>query len=449
MNLTPSNIAILKRLLVGRSSRPLRSILHKLEPADLASLIKLLKPRELRLFVNALLSLDKAQETLIELPESQLPGIFEQLEPEQIQKLLVYASAEEAAYFLRPFGSKEQGPLLEHIDKKKQQKVLQLLNYAEDTAGRIMQTQFFSLPTSITAGEGLRVLRQRAQTESIYYIYCVDQEEQLVGIISLRQLAIAPENRRLEEFVKEEVISVATDTPTDKVADLVSHYDFVALPVVDSHKKLLGIITVDDVLDVIQEQATAKIYAQAGLQENDRVFTPASESIKKRAPWMLLNLVLAVVASSVVSLFEHTMHELIILASLKNIVAGLGGNTAIQSLTVVTRGLATGDFSFISHGRALFKETFVGVTLGLLTGFSAALLTYFWKGNAMVSVVIFISMVLNSFIASVSGSLVPMALRRLDWDPAVGSGVLVTMITDIFSFFSFLGIATLGLRLVA
>ena len=227
---------------------------------------------------------------------------------------------------------------------------------------------------------------------------------------------------------------------------MVSHYDFIALPVVDESHKLLGLIAVDDVIDIIQEQATADIYASAGLTEDDRVFSTLGFKIKNRLPWMFLNLILAAVASSVVSLFEQTMQELIILASLKNIVAGMGGNTAIQTLTVVTRGLATGDFNFITYFKVVIKETFSGVIIGVVMGIMAGTLVFFWKSNIMVAGVICMSMALNSLVASSFGALVPITLYKLKWDPATGSGVIVTMITDIFSFFSFLGIATLGLK---
>jgi len=449
MKLNASNTSIIKRLLVGRSNRPLRSLLSKIEPADLASLFNSLNQRERRLFFDALMSIDKAQSTLTELPEGQVGPVLASLEDEQIVRLLVYASEADAAYFLIQMSEGRQEDFLSQLETPKQQLVRQFLNYPEDSAGRLMQTEVFCLSSQITASEGLLELRNRAQRESIYYIYCVNEEEQLIGIISLRQLAIAPAGVTLREILKGEVVSVTPGTSKEEVAKLVAHYDFIAIPVVDSTNRLMGIITVDDVVDVIQAQATAEIYAQAGLQEDDRIFTPPLKSIKNRLPWMFLNLFLAAIASTVISAFEETLSQVIFLASLINIVGGMGGNTAIQTLTVVTRGMATGDFAFISHSKALLKETFVGLTIGTLTGLAAGLMVYFWKNNLMVAVVIFISMVLNSLVAATCGALIPMGLKRLNWDPAAGSGVLVTMITDIFSFFSFLGIATLGLRYFA
>jgi len=447
MKLNAANAAIIRRLLVGRNNRPLRSILSKLSPHDLASLVNTLNKRELRLFIEALLAIHKAVETLVIVPEQQLKEAMHKIEAEQQLRLVQQSDFDDAAYFLSLLSLGDQNELLGKIDYDKSEKIRQYLSYPEDSAGRMMHASVFRLPVEMKAKEALSFLREKAQTMSIYYIYCVNERNQLSGIISLRQLATAPEEKPLTEILKADIVTVFPEEPIERAAELVSHYDLIAIPVISHDRELLGIVTVDDILDIIQEQATAGIYAQAGLQEDDRVFTPARESIKKRIPWMLLNLLLAAVASSVVSLFENTMSHLIILASLKNIVAGMGGNTAIQTLTVVTRGLATGDFSFISQAKAILKEVSVGITIGFLTGLGAGLLTYVWKGNLMVSVVIFISMVLNSLLASIAGATIPLTLKKFGWDPATGGGVLVTTFTDIISFFSFLGIATLGLKI--
>lgn len=310
-----------------------------------------------------------------------------------------------------------------------------------------MHTKFFALNSHITAFEGLAELRKRAQMESIYYIYCVDEDRRLVGVISLRALATAPADTPLQKLFKSDLVTVYPDSSQEEVARIVSHYDYIAIPVINKEDRLVGLITVDDILDVVEEQATANIYASAGLQEGDRVYTPAKTSLKGRMPWMFLNLFLAIVASFVISLFEETMSQLIILASLNNIVAGLGGNTAVQTLTVVTRGLSTGDFDFISINKAILKESYVGLSLGLITGLATGLLVYIWKSNLLVAVVICISMILNSFVASIIGALVPIYLKKKGRDPAVGSGVLVTTLTDILGFLSFLGLAAAGLAL--
>lgn len=448
MKLGPSTLKIIKRLLVGRPSRPLISILKKLEVPELTSLYSHLNTRESLWLTESLIKIGLAADVLEDLPELQVQRILEDLTQSQILAIVQSAPPDLSAYFL---GLMENGfaqQILSSLDPGDRTRIDQFLNYPENSVGRVMQTSVFALPLNTTAGQGLDLIRTYAQEESIYYIYCVNEENQLVGVISLRQLAIQSPETPLEKIIKRDVISVTPLTPSEEVAKTVAAYDYIAIPVIDETRKLVGIVTVDDVVDIIQEQATANIYAQAGLQEGDRVYTKAFQSLKYRLPWMLINLVLAALASSVVSLFESTMSQLIVLASLKNIVAGIGGNTAIQTLTVVTRGMATGDFSFITHWKVIAKETTVGLSLGLIIGLAAGVLTYFWKGDLMVSIILCTAMILNSLVASFFGATVPLILKRWNWDPAVASGPLVTMTTDIFGFFSFLGIAALALKVL-
>ena len=460
MRLSPENISIIKRLINGRNNRPLRSILSKLPYADTASLMENLNnTREVRLLFDALTSVDRITQTLIEVPEQKLVHTLNQLEDEQLFKLIVYSSEENAAYFLHILseakGEKaDQHELLERLEIPKRQRIKQLLNYPENSAGRMMQTQTFCLNSDLTAEQGLEVIRTKAQEYSIYYIYCIKKEEgevtkglgTLEGIVSLRQLAVTSPKTRLKDFIKRDIITVSPEDSSEEVAKLVSHYDFIAIPVVDAQQQLLGIITIDDVLDIVQEQATANIYAQAGLQEDDRIFSTYKKKLANRLPWMCLNLFLATIASIVVSLFESTMKEVIILATLKNIVAGMGGNTAIQTLTVVTRGIATNDFNFISYSKAIFKEVSVGLSIGFIMGLTGGLLSYLWKGQLNISIILCLSMVISSIIASLSGALVPIVLYKMGKDPAIGSGVIVTMVTDICSYLSFLGLATTAIH---
>lgn len=448
MKLGPNTLKIIKRLLVGRPSRPLISILKKLEVPELTSLYSHLNARESLWLTECLIQIGLAAEVLEELPEPQVERILMELSLSQVKAMVQSARPDLSAYFL---GLMEDGvaqQILTQLDPSDRTRINQFLNYPEDSVGRVMQTSVFALPLNSTASQALEMIRTYAQEESIYYIYCVNESNQLVGVISLRQLAIQSPETPLERIIKRDVISVTPLTPANEVARIVADYDYIAIPVIDDSRKLVGIVTVDDVVDIIQEQATANIYAQAGLQESDRVYTSPLQSLQFRLPWMVINLVLAALASSVVSLFESTMSQVIILASLKNIVAGIGGNTAIQTLTVVTRGMATGDFSFITYWKAIAKETFVGMSLGFIIGALAGVLTYFWKGDLMVSIILCLAMILNSIVASFFGSTVPLILRRWNWDPAVASGPLVTMTTDIFGFFSFLGIAALTLKIL-
>lgn len=433
---------------MGRGSRPLRSILAKVEPSELVSLIPLLSVNEVRVLIDALQSIAKAAEVLSKLPDSQLENVLESLEDPKLVDILSRADVDDGAHFLSLMEEARRNTLLESLSPGRRNKIQLYLSYPEDSAGRLMAPDIFSLPTELSVGEALDELRAKAETANIYYLYCTDSEGRLEGVVSLRQLAVSRPQLKLADIMGAKLIYVHPSQPANEAAELISRYGYIAIPVLDDEMKMLGLVTIDEIVDMVQEQATAEVYAQAGLPEDDRVYTPALQSIKNRAPWMFVNLALAVAASSVVSLFEGVMAELIILASLKNIVAGISGNTAIQTLTVVTRGLAIGDFRMINYKKAIIKELTVGSTLGLIMGAAAGLLTYFWKDNLMVSMVICISMFLNSIVAALFGAMVPLILRKFDLDPATGSGVIVTMVSDIFSFFSFLGIASLALRLL-
>lgn len=446
MKLNPSNISIIKRLLVGRSNRPLRTILQKFEPGEIATLFNALDRNENRRLLPVLMELSIAVPALLEAPTPILESYLKDVDDPTFLRLLGSSRPDQAADLLGHLEPEKIDELLDGLGAEESQKIQQYLAYPEGSAGRLMITNFFSLTGETTAEEGLARLRKHAQNESIYYIYCTDENHRLTGVVSLRQLATAPKDRAISHLVKPRVVSVSPFSSSEEVAKLVGQYNFIALPVVDEGRHILGLVTVDDIVDVIQEQATSEIYAQAGLQEDDRIYTPIRESVKNRIPWMFLNLGLAAIASWVISLFEETLSETILLASLINIVAGMGGNTAIQTLTVVTRGLAVGDFSFTSYFRAIVKEASVGVINGVSTGLGAAALIYVWKGHLGVSIVIGLSMSINALIAAALGAAIPLLLDKLKLDPAAGSGVLVTTLTDMFSFFSFLGIATLLLQ---
>jgi magnesium transporter len=238
-------------------------------------------------------------------------------------------------------------------------------------------------------------------------------------------------------------VSVNADDDQEEVARIVARFDLLAVPVTDIDGRMLGLITVDDVIDVITEEATEDIYHLAGLTEADRVFVPAHESIQRRLPWMLLNLGTCFAAAWVVGLFERTIEQVVSLAVFMPVVAGMGGNGGTQALTVITRAIALGEIEFSSGFRAAMKELAVGLTLGIAMGLVSAGIALLWHGNPTLGIALFFSMILTLSVAGLLGAAVPLALKALRMDPALGSGVIVTTFTDAFAFFSFLGIATL------
>ncbi len=240
-----------------------------------------------------------------------------------------------------------------------------------------------------------------------------------------------------------EPVRVTADTDQEVVADQVARYNLLAVPVTDTNGRMLGVITVDDVIDVITEEATEDMYHLAGLSEEDRVFSPASHSVRKRLPWMLINLGTCFLAAWVVGLFERTLEQVVALAIFMPVVAGMGGNGGTQALTVLTRGIALGEIEFSSGLRAARKELAVGVVIGVTTGVVSAAVAYFWHGSPVIGVALFLAMVLTMAVAGLLGAADPLMLKAVRMDPALGAGVIVTTFTDVFAFFSFLGIGTL------
>ncbi len=453
MKLNSSSTNILRRLLTGRPSRPLRSLLKRIESVDLASLMTQLHSVERKVLIENLIGLKKIGDVLIKIPETQLSELLQTMDRATLLQVIQSSAIHDSAFLLNHLNEERRAEILNELPLTLKERLLQFLNFPEDSAGRMMTSHFFSVPSHISAQEGLDLLRQRAQEESLYYIYCTNEEHKLVGVVSLRILVTAPPSTPIEKLTRKDVVTVKTDTPSEQVAQIVSLYDFIAIPVVNHKDEMVGIVTIDDVVDLIQEQAIAKIYARAGLQEDDRVYSNVLEKIRNRIPWMLLNLGLAAVASLVVSRFEDILQELVILAVTKNIVASTSGNTAIQSLTVVTRGMATNDFQFITPTKAFWREFVVGTVIGAIMGLFSGVILYFFmwndKRSLLVGLVMFSSMLLTSVVGAIAGAGIPFIFKKLNRDPAVGSSVLVTVITDIFGFFSFLGLATLAMKIFA
>jgi magnesium transporter len=271
----------------------------------------------------------------------------------------------------------------------------------------------------------------------------VDDRGKLSGVLSLRQLLLKRPETRLKDIMETDVIRVTADTDQEEVAQLVASYNLLAVPVVDPQNNLVGVITVDDVIDVIKDEATEDIYRLAGVAGDERVFTPAKESLRKRLPWLGVNLATAFLAASVVGLFTGTIDALPILAVFMPIVAGMGGNAATQTLTVIVRGIALGELTWGNSRKALLKEAVVGIGNGVALGLVAAAVAWATRGDPVLGIVLGTAMVINMFVAATAGVLIPLGLRAANVDPALASSVFITTMTDVFGFFSFLGLATI------
>ena len=317
--------------------------------------------------------------------------------------------------------------------------------YPPRSAGRAMTTNFSALDEKMTAQEAIDSLRAAGleASEAILYLYVVDDLQRLTGVVPIRRLVTAQPGTPVRDLAIREMLSTPPDADQEEVAQLVARYDLLAIPVTDVDGTMLGVITVDDVIDVITEEATQDIYNLAGLSEEDRVFSSARVSIRKRLPWMLVNLGTAFSAGAVVGLFEGTIEQMVGLAIFLPVVAGVGGNGGIQTLTVITRAIALGEIEFSSGLRAVFKEMFVGLVVGTAAGAISGGIAYLLHGNLYMGLVLLLAMMATLVTASLFGAAVPLILKALKQDPALGSGILVTFATDALGFFSFLGTATL------
>jgi magnesium transporter len=436
-------VELIRKLLRGGATQKASRIVDRLDPADLADLFGALSPGETVALIDLLFRRQKAALTLMELPPELLRSVVEGVEDRKLSSLVSRLPPDDGALLLLALPKERQAALLEQLPSTIRAEVEPILLYPEKSAGRLMNTRFVAVDFDSTAAEAIERLRARPSfAESAIQVYVVDAAGHLVGSVSLPKLLLADPSSAVKSFTLADTPSVQTHLNQEEVARLVARYDLLSLPVTDEQHRLVGVITVDDVIDVIQEEATEDIYRMAGLDEGDRVFSPTLASVRRRLPWNLLNLVTAMVAANVVGLFEGVIVEMVALATFMPVVAGMGGNTGNQALTVVTRGIALGELSFSSALKAVTKELTVGLCIGVAMGIIVGTLGWVWKGDARLGLVLCVAMVCNLTISGLVGAAIPLLLERLEQDPALGGGIVLTAITDTFGFFVFLSLAS-------
>jgi magnesium transporter len=437
-----------RRLMRIGATANLVNLLNKQHPADLAQVFTELGEKDRLASFSLLVERNSklAMEALSELGPEGGAALLADRSPEEIARLLHDLPSDDAAAIIDNLPEPLSAAVLELIEKRPGDEVGDLLEYDEQTAGRIMNPKVFALSEDITAGEAITTLQGSRDVEMVFYLYVVDARRHLVGVVSLRRLLLVPPPTPLKRIMTTDLISVRTDTDQEEVARLVASYNLLAIPVVDEENKLVGIITVDDVIDVIKDEATEDVYRLAGVAGDDRVFSTAMESLRKRVPWLEVNLVTAFLAASVVALFEGRIKDLPVLAVFMPVVAGMGGNAATQTLTVIVRGIALGELTWANSRKALLKEAAVGVGNGLACGAVGALVVWVWKGDLILGLILCAAMVINMFVAATAGTLIPLALRAMKVDPALASSVFITTLTDVFGFASWLGLGTVFIR---
>ena len=440
-----------KRLLRIGATANLLNLLQKQHPADLAQIFGTLLDAERSAVFTLLVDRQPklAMETISEMGPEPGAHLLTGRSAEDIAKLLHELPSDDAAALIDYLPEELSREVLELMRRRESGQVESLLEYGEQTAGRIMNPAVFALNEDLTVGEAITALQNSRDVEMVFYLYVVDVRRHLVGVTSLRRLLLVSPETPLKRIMTPDVISVRVDTDQEEVARQVASYNLLAVPVVDEENKLVGVVTVDDVIDVIKDEATEDLLRLAGVSGDERVATPAGEAIRKRLPWLGVNLVTAFVAASVVALFEGTIQQVTALAIFMPIVAGMGGNAATQTLTVIVRGLALGELEWANARKALTKEALIGVGNGLALGTVAAGVAWATKNDPMLGLLLGMAMVCNMFVAATAGTLVPLGLKALKVDPALASSVFITTFTDVVGFASFLGLATVFVKYLA
>jgi magnesium transporter len=440
-----------KRLLRIGASANLLNLLQKQHPADLAQIFSELpdKEREAAFSLLAERNGRLAMEAISELGPETGATLLATRSAEEIAKLAQEIPSDDAAALIDYLPEDLSVAVLDLMRPKESGVVENLLEYAEQTAGRIMNPHVFALSEELTVGEAITELQSNRDVEMVFYLYVVDERRHLVGVVSLRRLLLVSPETPLKRIMTADLISARVDMDQEEVARQVASYNLLAIPVVDEENKLVGVITVDDVIDVIKDEATEDIYRLAGVAGDEKVFTSPKEVFRKRLPTLAIQLVTLFAAAAVIAVFEPTIGKVTALAVFMPIVAGMGATAATQTLTVMVRGLALGELTWSNSRKALLKEVALGVGNGVLLGVVAAIVTWAAKGDPVLGLLLGLAMIINLFIAAAAGTLVPIGLRAANLDPALASSVVVTTMTDVLGFATFLGLATLFLRYLA
>jgi magnesium transporter len=428
----------------GRHER-LAQLLDEAHAADIAAALRDLPvPDQATMF--RLLNREQAGAVLAELDDQTLLELVRALDESEISGILDRMQPDDAAQVLEELPEEQAEKVLDLMKEEQSEEVQELLEYGEKTAGRIMSPDVLAVHEGQSVGQAIDHVRKAPAAESAHSLYVVDDHEHLVGALPLRRLITADPATAVGALCEGEVLSVTPETDQEDVARLVAKYDLVAVPVVDRDHRLLGVITVDDVIDVIREEATEDIQRLGGAAGDETVFDPARAVFSKRLLWRFINLGTATLAASVIGLFESSIQALATLAIFMPIVASMGGIGTTQTATVVVRGLALGDMTAAHLWRVLKKELQLAVTTGLANAVVMGTIAYLWKGQALLAVIIGTALVINMLVAATVGVTTPLALKAFRIDPAIASSVIITAFTDVCGFFSFLGLATLLIR---
>jgi magnesium transporter len=439
------NLDLLIAAMESQDSERIRVLLSDLHSADVAKLLESLTPEQ-RPAVWSEVSPTAKGEVLIEVPDGVREDLLADLDKETLVTAVRYLDIDEIADLIPDLPDDVLADVLFNVDKEARASLGEVLSYPEDTAGGLMNVDAIMIRENISLRVVIRYLRLRGQLpEYTDKLFVVDRKNYLKGVLPVSTLLTAPASDRVGIHCDRKPIALNAMDPQEDVAQAFEKYNLISAPVVDEQEHLIGRITVDDVVDVIREDADHSVMARAGLSQEEDIFAPVARSTKNRAVWLGVNLITAIIASWVIGQFEGTIEKLVALAVLMPIVASMGGNAGTQTLTVVIRGLGVGTITHANAWQVLKKEFLVGGLNGVIWALAVAMVATLWYHDYALGLIIALAMIINIVISALAGVVLPLVLQRLGIDPALAGGVALTTITDVVGFFSLLGLAALFL----
>ncbi len=412
----------------------LLKLIDKTHPADMAWVFRHLNDDERQKIFNIIAQTKQVGEFLSELDDAIMIALVQQLTPKYLADIISDMATDDAVDILETIPEELAGEIRKHMEQQDREEFEGLLKYHPETAGGLMSTEFMSLDEYLTVGEAIAIIQQKSEEmEMVFYLYITHGEDKLAGVISLRELLMNSPNRKLKNIMNPNVISVTTDTTQGEVAHIVSQYNFLAVPVVDAAYRLVGIVTVDDIIDVIREEATEEFLQMAGAGKDREILLKSTfDNAMLRAPWLFASWIGGVMAMVIIGSFEEELAKVLALASFIPIVMGMGGNIATQSSTIIVRGIATGRVNMNALFRVVFKEMRVGLMLGFVYGLFLGILSFFLHQEpTLLGLVVGISIFFTMAMSATLGTLIPLILKRLDFDAAIATGPFVTTSIDI------------------
>ena len=427
----------------NKNARSLKKLIEPLHPADQADMLERLTDEQISDFLGLLgKSLDP--EVLVYLDLNVQEKVIDFIGPKALAKAIPELHSDDAVEILQELEEADRNVIIKQLPKSDRILVEEALSFPESSAGRLMQREFLAFPGNWTVGQTIDHMRDQPQDneDNFYSVYIVDPAHRLLGVISLSRLLSAKRPVRLNNLMEANPRSVNVETDQEEVSLLFQQYGLVNMPVIDKVGRLLGVIIVDDIVDVINEEAEEDLQGLTGVS-NLSITASFIETIKGRFSWLILNMFTAILASTVIGLFQEEIEKLVALAVLMPIVASMGGNAGTQTVTVAVRALATRQLNYTNLQKFVLKETWLGLVNGFLFALLSVLLAYLWFGDKQIALIMGLAMIANLLFAGILGTLIPLTLEKFNIDPAISSSVFLTTATDVIGFFTFLGLSAL------